>query len=227
MLYSRHWQRDTVLVCQKVTCYIGQSSSHFVRCSLNWPTGPIPSLSLNLRLCVLCVSVPLFLFFKLLITPIYKGWTSNWSFTKRYERALVSELAILAKKGKKLPCRMVFLFRLCFSLLMDLGQNQQQHPTVHSEVWELAGSPSAPVLLPFRSLFAAPLPLPFRSPSAPLGNWTNQKISRFLPLSIVFTFTQPCPTNFGWPITTVFNQFQLFSTIITVLNRFQPSYSVF
>ena len=44
---------------------------------------------------------------------------------KSYERTLVSEYAILARKWSKITA-------FCDSLFMGLGQDQQQHPAVHS-----------------------------------------------------------------------------------------------
>ena len=85
-----------------------------------------------------------------------------------------------------------FLFCFCHSLLMDLGQDQQQHPPVHSG--ELVGSPVAHLPLFCRST-SAPLPLTFRSPSAwKLGNLKPRKLSsfnRFQPFSTVFYSLQP------------------------------------
>ena len=70
--------------------------------SLNWPTGPFQSLCRGVRLCMcLCVCAIFFNFSLCLITPIYKGWTSNWPIAKRFlgkswERTLVSYLAKIA-----------------------------------------------------------------------------------------------------------------------------------
>ena len=52
---------------------------------------------------------------------------------KSYERTFVSNLGMLARKRLKIAAKNCFLFvSLCHLLLMDLGQDQQQHPTVHS-----------------------------------------------------------------------------------------------
>ena len=63
-----------------LVCNIFIKKVHFLKgtFSLNWPTGPIQSLSCDVRLlCVCHVSVPLFAVFKHIITPIYKGPKSN------------------------------------------------------------------------------------------------------------------------------------------------------
>ena len=88
-----------------------------------------------------CVSVYLCyyffcLFFKCLITPIYKRCSSNWFNHKnilyRKVKKGFSDFAILAQNWLQLPRGESFFLGLCHSLLMDLCRNQLQHPTVHS-----------------------------------------------------------------------------------------------
>ena len=140
--------------------------------SLNRPTGPIQSLSHDVRLCF-CV------FFKPLISPIYKCYRSNWSIAKRFVwekfwkdiglrfRNFGSEMV----KNHNLKNCLFLSHR--HSLLMDLGQDQQQHPTVHSGGFSR---------YPFRSP-CAHLLFPFRSPFATLGNsetcWNGWKRINF------------------------------------------------
>ena len=70
--------------------------------SLNGPTGPIQSLIRDVRLCVVSVSVPLFLFFlNVLLLPFTKVKSQidriqKDSLRKSYETTLVSDLEILA-----------------------------------------------------------------------------------------------------------------------------------
>ena len=58
------------------------SQTYYNWFSLDRPTGPIQSLSRNVRLSVVCAPFCL-LFFKCLITSIYKGQKSNQPITKR------------------------------------------------------------------------------------------------------------------------------------------------
>ena len=118
---------------------------------------------------------------------------------------------------------------------MDLGQDQQQHPTVNSAGVSrvLFRSPSAhlPLLFSFPS---SPLPLysaPFETWK--LGNSETQPFStvfshfrRFQLLSAILKRFQP--------FSTVFNHFQPFSTVVkrfqpfsTILRRFLPILTVF
>ena len=108
---------------------------------------------------------------------------------------------------------------LRLSLLMYLGQDHQQHPTLHSGGASRIPfrSSSAHLPLTFRSPFA-PLPLPFRSLPLPFryplsfrsaGNPFSAISNRFYRLSSVFSPFKPCST--------IFNHFKLLST---VLNRF-------
>ena len=130
---------------------------------------PIQSLSRDVRLCV-CVSVPLFALKKsCLITLIYKCCKSNL-FAKRFLRKKFRKDIGLrfsncgSEMVKNGHAKKSFFFGLRHSLLMDLGHNQQQHPTVHS-----GGVSRVPCCSP-----APPLPLTFRSPSVFCGNflWT-------------------------------------------------------
>ena len=59
--------------------------SHTLNFSLNWPTGPIQSLSPNIRLSV-CLCHFFGVLFRNLITPIYKGQKSNWPIAKIFLR---------------------------------------------------------------------------------------------------------------------------------------------
>ena len=71
-----------------------------VQFSLDQPTGPLQSLSCNVFQSYLC-------------------------------HFLVSDLAILAQKWSKIAAqRKRFILVFAIFLLMDLGPNQQQHPTV-------------------------------------------------------------------------------------------------
>ena len=54
------------------------------------------------------------------------------SLGNNYKWTLVSDLTILAQKWPKIAAWKKVLFGLCHSLFMDLGQDQHQHPTVHS-----------------------------------------------------------------------------------------------
>ena len=59
----------------------------------------------------------------------------NDSFVKSYERTLKHKFAILAEKALKVVAQLFFFGGgdgLCNSLWMDLGQAQQQHPTMYS-----------------------------------------------------------------------------------------------
>ena len=52
---------------------------------------------------------------------------------KSWERTSVSDLAFLAKKCSKSAARKkVNVLGICHSILIDLGQDHQQHPTLHS-----------------------------------------------------------------------------------------------
>ena len=100
--------------------------------SLNGPTGPIQSLTCNVCVCV-WDSVCHFcaFFFKRLITPIYKCCNSIRSISKRFLREyLRKDIGLRINNGQNFWPEKSFLFVLCHSLSMDLGHNQQQHPTV-------------------------------------------------------------------------------------------------
>ena len=95
-------------------------------------------------------------FLKRLITPIYKCRKSNWSIRKKSLREkLCNDIRL---RFCYFGPEMVKNWPMDF-LLMDLGHNQQnQHPTVYH-----GGVSRVPCCSP-----AHPLPLTFRSPSAPL-----------------------------------------------------------
>ena len=74
---------------------------------------------------------------KNLINPIYKCQKSNWPSATRFLREkLKKKISLrLSNFGSKMVKNYhldVFFFFL-FSLLMDQGHDQQQHPTVHGE----------------------------------------------------------------------------------------------
>ena len=48
------------------------------------------------------------------------------------ERSLVSEFAIWTQKWMQIAAAQEFVCRLCDSLLIGIGQDQQQHPAVHT-----------------------------------------------------------------------------------------------
>ena len=191
--------------------------------------------------CMFCMSR--LNFFNLLLLPFNKDQKSYWSFTNRFLREkLWNDIGLrfwnLALKWWLLPRRFfIIFFGLCHSLLMDIGKDQQQHPSVHSgrlskvPFLSTSGhltppfcSPSVHHMLP--SCFdSAPLMLPFHSPSAPLETW-----------NLVNRETQPLGnseihTLGNWA---VFNQFQQFSvffkrfqTISTAFNCFQSLSTIF
>ena len=83
-----------------------------------------------------CVCANFFAIFKCLIALIYKGFQIDQfqkdSLRKSHERTLVSDLAILAQKCSKIAARKKVFSCPCYSLLIDLGQDQQQDPSVRS-----------------------------------------------------------------------------------------------
>ena len=93
--------------------------------------------------------------------------------------------------GKIIHIHIFFVFLLCCCCLnvMDLGHNQQQHPTVQSGGVSRGRSPAPPLPLTFRSP-SAPLSLPFRSPFATLPLLFR---SPFAPLPL--PFRNPPPTK--------------------------------
>ena len=73
------------------------------------------------------MSVPLFTFVKRLNTPVYKCRKSNRSIANRFLREKVEK--DIGLRFRDFGLEMV---QNHHSLLMDLGHNQHQHPTVHS-----------------------------------------------------------------------------------------------
>ena len=153
---------------------------------------------------------------------MYKGCKSNWSITKRFlMNKLWNDIVHRFRNFSRAEKRWFFGHR--HSLLMDLGQDQQQHPTVHS-----AGVSRVPLLFP-----SDHHPLPCCSPFAPLRNlitWLgNWEILPFSTVTTVFSHFQPFSTIFGHvqlflTIAHVFNYFHLFSA---VFSSFQPFSAVF
>ena len=76
-----------------------------------------------------------FIFFMAFLTPIYKCRKSDQSIAKGFLREKLRkdiglkfcDFCLKMVKNH----RTVFLLGLCHSWLMDLGNNQQQHPTVY------------------------------------------------------------------------------------------------
>ena len=101
----------------------------------NWPFA-LHSKLCDIRLCVCCVCHFLHFLYVLLI-PFTKVQRQNnqlqkYSLGESNQRSLVSDLIILAHKWSK-SAAWIFLFLFfCHSLLIDPGQDRQQHPTVHS-----------------------------------------------------------------------------------------------
>ena len=118
--------------------------------------------------------------------------------------------------GKSPTVKSIFLVFATHCWMMDLGQDQQQHSTVHS------GGVSQ---VPFRSpsnhlpLASAHLPFPF-----PLETWKlgNLKTWRLVNFKIGKSETQALSTFLN-----SFPLFSVFSLFSTVLNSFQPFSDIF
>ena len=138
---------------------------------------PIQSIRCHVHLLyVVCLFVCTLLetpfYFHLQILRVKLVYRKNIPQGKVKIRTQISDFAILAQKWSKIAAHFFLLF-FRVSLLIDLGHNQQQHPTVHS--WGVSRvpcrSPAPPLLLT-----TPPLPLTFRSLSAhlplPFRLWT-------------------------------------------------------